>query len=309
MAASIADCLDWTRDGQDWPHRGHSHFVDAGGIRWHLQRWEPPCASAPWVLLIHGTGAATHSWRGLAPLLARQAGVLAMDLPGHGFTSAAAPGQASIVAVAGALIALLQTQGVRPAMVVGHSAGAALAVQMALEGEQAMSDAARSTRPTLVAINGALLPLAGVAGAVATPLTRLLASRSVVPRLFAWSSTRPLVLQGLLASTGSAVDAEGRRLYGRLLASPAHAAGALAMMAQWDLQTLAASLPRLRAPLHLLAGSHDRTVPPQQAVRLAAMLPAATLHPLQGLGHLAHEEQPVRVGSLIASLLPDRSAA
>ena len=40
----------------------------------------------PVVLLIHGTGAASHSWRGLAPLLASDFTLIAPDLPGHGFT-------------------------------------------------------------------------------------------------------------------------------------------------------------------------------------------------------------------------------
>ena len=40
----------------------------------------------PDLLLLHGSGAATHSWRDLAPLLARDFRVIAPDLPGHGFT-------------------------------------------------------------------------------------------------------------------------------------------------------------------------------------------------------------------------------
>lgn len=294
----MAHRLQWARDGHDWPHRERSHFVDAADVCWHLQRWEPPFTGAPWVVLVHGTGAATHSWRGLAPLLAQRAGVIAVDLPGHGFSSAAAPEAASMVAIARALRVLLRQQAVDASVLVGHSAGAAIAVQMALDEP--------ATHPALVSINGALMPLAGVAGALATPLTRLLGRQPLaplVPRLFAWSTSSSVVLQGLLASTGSVIDADGRRLYGRLLASPAHVAGALAMMAQWDLPALASTLPRLQPPLHLLAGSRDRTVSPQQAAQLAALLPGAVLHRLDGLGHLAHEEAPAAVASLIIPIL------
>ena len=59
--------LVWSRDGADWPNRDASIFVEAAGIRWHVQRM----GEGPPLLLIHGTGAATHSWRGLLPLLAQ----------------------------------------------------------------------------------------------------------------------------------------------------------------------------------------------------------------------------------------------
>ena len=74
----------WERDGADWPHRERSRFVDAAGLHWHVQQWpahEGVAAPAPTVLLLHGTGAATHSWRGLAPLLTEHAEVIAIDLP------------------------------------------------------------------------------------------------------------------------------------------------------------------------------------------------------------------------------------
>jgi magnesium chelatase accessory protein len=73
------------------------------------------------------------------------------------------------------------------------------------------------------------------------------------------------------------------------------------MVARWDLPALAADLPKLRTPLHLLVGDRDGTVPPQDSARAQALVPGATLASLQGLGHLAHEEQPEAVaGKLLA---------
>ena len=48
--------LIWSRDGGDWPNREASAFVEAAGIRWHVQRM----GEGPPLLLLHGTGAATH---------------------------------------------------------------------------------------------------------------------------------------------------------------------------------------------------------------------------------------------------------
>ena len=74
---------DWTQDGKDWPNRAASRFYSAGGITWHVQI----TGQGPVLLLVHGTGAATHSWRDLLPPLRQNFTVIAPDLPGHGFTS------------------------------------------------------------------------------------------------------------------------------------------------------------------------------------------------------------------------------
>jgi magnesium chelatase accessory protein len=186
---------------------------------------------------------------------------------------------------------LLEALQLQPAWVVGHSAGAAIAVRMALS-------AAIAPR-ALLAFNAALFPLPGLAGSLFSPAAKLLALSPWVPHLFAWRAQRRAVLHKLLQSTGSHIDDEGSALYRQLVTHPGHVAGALAMVARWDLPALAADLPRLRTPLHLLVGENDGTVPPADARRAQALVPGATLTPLPGLGHLAHEERPDVVAAVI----------
>jgi magnesium chelatase accessory protein len=276
----MSAALDWQRDGVDWPHRDASRFVDAGGVRWHVQQM----GQGPALLLLHGTGASSHSWRDLAPLLAPHFSLVMPDLPGHAFSSRPPSPQMSLAGMARALAALLGALELRPALALGHSAGAALALRMSLDG---LLDPA-----AIISINGALLPFGGLPGRVFAPVARLMAAQAWVPQVFARRAARPEVLARLLAATGSTLDARGVELYGRLVRNPAHAAGALAMMANWDLDSLWRELSRLRVPLHLLVGGNDRTVPPRQAQRTLARLPGATLDRLPGLGHLAHEERP-----------------
>jgi len=269
-----------------WPHGARSHSIAAGGLQWHLQRW--PRGQAPVALLLHGTGASAHSWRELAPLLARSFDVIAPDLPGHAFTHAPPSQALSLPAVAQALAALLSTLDVRPALVVGHSAGAAIALRMALDG---------SVDPALVvSINGALLPLQGPVGRLFLPLARLLVVNPLVAPAFALTARLPAVAQRLLDSTGSHVDAEGRRCYAHLMADAAHAAGALRLMASWDLQPLVDNLARWRATLLLLASTGDRTVPAAESQRVQQRIgPAAQTVLLPHGGHLVHEEDAAAV--------------
>jgi len=288
---SVIDSPSWELEGLDWPNRETSRFVEAGGLRWHVQVAGP--AGAPVVLLLHGTGAATHSWSRLLPLLAQRFRVLAPDLPGHGFTALPAETEASsLPGMARGTMALLQALGeAEPALLVGHSAGAAVALRMVLD---------RTLAPRgVVSLNGALLPLQGVPGQVFAPIARLLARVPLVPWLFTRRSADAQVVRRLLEGTGSHVDAEQVEWYGRLVRKPGHVTGALRMMANWDLAPIEAGIGSLACRLLLVVGEADRTIDPRHAERVRAMLPAAGLVRLPGLGHLAHEEAPELVLPLI----------
>ncbi|MCY7315530.1 MAG: alpha/beta fold hydrolase [Rubrivivax sp.] len=274
----------------DWPHRGRSHTVKAGGLHWHVQHWPAPQPGAPLALLLHGSGASSHSWAALAPLLARTHAVLAPDLPGHAFTSRPrADGAADLTlpGVARSVAALLQHLGAAPALIVGHSAGAAIAAQLCLGGGAAPQD--------LFSLNGAWFAPGGSERWWYSSLAKVLTLNPLVPHLFAWQAQRPAMLQRLIDSTGSRLDAQALSHYRRLVADPAHVAGVLAMMAAWNLPPLLQALPRLQARLHLLVGERDGTVPPQQAGAVQRLVPGSRLLLLPGLGHLAHEEDAPRV--------------
>ena len=289
--------MDWARDGRDWPHHERSRLVSSDARRWFVQQWPAPSPNAPQLLLLHGTGASTHSWRALAPLLAQQAGVVALDLPGHGFSDPARGDGATLHGMARGVAALLREMGVAPSVLIGHSAGAAIAARMALDQPQGLK--------SVISLNGALLPLHGLAGQVFSPLAKLLAANRLVPYLFSWSANDPKRVRRLVAGTGSRLDDLGVELYGRLVSDPAHVAGALAMMANWDLRDLAAALPTLRPRLHLLAAENDKSLPPEHSQRVAALLRQATFERLPGLGHLAHEEDPQQVAGRIGPLVTD----
>ena len=276
----------WAR-ATDWPNRKASRFVRAGGLTWHVQ----VAGSGPVLLLVHGTGAATHSWRDVSPLLTARFSVVAPDLPGHGFTAIPSGHRLSLPAMARDLAALLDTLEVRPALAVGHSAGAAILARMCLDGMVAPAG--------LVSLNGAFMPLAGPAGQVFAPLARLLVGLPVLPQLFAWRAGDPRVVERLLAGTGSRLDAAGVALYTQLVRNPGHAAAALRMMASWDLVPVVRDLPKLATPLLLLAADGDKAIPPGDSDRVAALVPGSRAVHWAGLGHLAHEEAPARTVALI----------
>lgn len=262
----------------------------AGGIRWHVQQ----TGSGPSLLLLHGTGASTHSWRRLLSLLAQDYNVLAVDLPGHAFTDQVDPVQCSIGGMSGLIAALLKAMNVEPRYCVGHSAGAVILCRMALDGHIGPR--------IIISINGAFSPLSGAAGLLYPPIARILSSSYFIARLISRRAGDPDNVARVIAGTGSSLDRAGIELYARLLSNPKHVAGVLGMVANWDLYGFDSELRRLSTPLAMLVAENDLTVPPSQAAKIQKIVASGAIYSLRGLGHLAHEEQPEFVAQQILTI-------
>ncbi len=292
----MGERLNWESDGQDWPNRETSRFIEADGLRWHVQ----VMGEGPSLFLVHGTGATTHSWRDLAPCLAAHFTVVAPDLPGHGFTGEGNRAQLSLLGMASALAALLMALDIKPVLAAGHSAGAAVLARMCVN-EMIVPKG-------LVSLNGALLPLNGLPSHLFSPIAKFLYATPLLQRLFARQLRDPKVIARLLRDTGSTLDERGLALYRQVAASPGHAAAVLGMMAAWDLSALKEDLALLETPLLMLNGANDRTISPFQALRVRDLIPSSEIVSLHGLGHLAHEEQPAEVAEIIADFARRRGA-
>lgn len=284
--------MDWADYAETWPNREASTFVQSRPHRWHVQIMGPE--EAPPLLLLHGTGGATHSWRDLAPLLAGTYRVIAPDLPGHGFTRLGALQRSSLDLMVADLGALLDRLGIRPVGLIGHSAGAALALRMAQM---------RGPRPAaVIGLNAALDNFEGPAGWLFPMMAKALAVNPFVAPTVARMASEGSV-RSLIEGTGSKLDDLGIALYRACVADARHVDGAITMMAQWRLDGLRAALPQGDVPTLLIAGAGDRAVPAATSERAAARMPQAEARILPGLGHLAHEEDPAAVAALIRDFL------
>ncbi len=292
----MSDRVRWETDGRDWPNRDHSRFVAAGRVRWHVQ----VMGAGPVLLLLHGTGAATHSWRALAPLLAEHFTVVAPDLPGHGFTTGRPLGGLSMAAIARALGEVLAVLDLTPDAIVGHSAGAAIALRLSLDGIVAPNK--------VVGLNAALMPFPGLAAKIFPAFARLLFVNPFAPMIFSRIARQSGETGKFLErSTGSRIDAAGVGLYQRLFSTPAQCSGAITMMADWDLESLARDLPRVRAPLLLVHGDKDAAIPLSSVNDAAGLAQGSKVMVLPGLGHLAHEEQPGQLAAIIVDFVGGRA--
>ncbi len=278
----------------DWPNRANGRRLRAGACDWWVVEDGPPDATGPELLLLHGAGGSGHSLAPLLPFLAPHYRCRVPDLPGQGFSRR--QGQSfGLDAMAADLKTLIADQGWRPAAILGHSAGAAIALRLA-----------EDLRVPVVGINAALGTFDGLAGILFPALARGLALIPFLPAAISGLWGNPARVAQLLASTGSRIGPEGQRQYLALVRTSAHVAGTLGMMSQWNLTPLVARLPALDVPVLLLTGHRDTTVPPRVSRSAASRLPQGAWLDLPGHGHLIHEEAPAAVAAAVLPWLAAR---
>jgi magnesium chelatase accessory protein len=274
--------LDWEVYKRSWPHAQHSQFIQTRGQKWHVQIM----GQGPTLLLLHGTGASAHTWRELLPILAKQFTVVCPDLPGHAFSASRGTNALSLDSITCNLEVLLAGLNQWPVAIVGHSAGAAIAAQLVLRTSSKQV-------PFLIGLNPAWLPLPGLANWLFPPAAKLMALNPWSAKWFSKQARKKSVVERLIKGTGSILDASGIALYEHLLQAPSHVNGVLGMMASWNLEDLAKNLSQIASPVMIELGLNDLAVPAELALRANSYLPHAKIFTHQGLGHLAHEENPL----------------
>jgi len=291
MFDSLYPTMQWAQYANRWPHATCSQFVQAGGIRWHVQTM----GSGPCLLLLHGTGSGSFSWRGLMPLLSPHFKIIAPDLPGHAFTNRGPEGSLSLNGMTEGIRALMLQLNLTPAIIAGHSAGAAIAANFILQQ--------RSLQATrLIGLNPAWLPLPGLPSWIFGPAAKLAALNPLSAWATAKFAKRQSTIDKSIAQTGSELDAEGMALYQEVFSHSGHVHSVLNMMAAWQLLPLASALHTIHNPVDLLVGLEDGTVPPSMADKAIKIMPQARVHFQQKLGHLAHEEDPAGTASLMLQI-------
>ena len=270
-----------------WPNRSNSEFIKSENYNWHIQKFG---STGKKLLLIHGTGASSHSWYPVIENLNLDIEALCLDLPGHGFTRAFAKQNKQLVTIVDQISFLLRKLDFYPHIIMGHSAGAAVAYELAKKIE---------TEPSTVAINAAFGQFSGLAGLAFPYFAKIAASATIPARFLNLLASNEDIVRKLLASTGSTIPEQQLKCYQYLFSNPEHVDGTLQLMADWDLGNFLDRLPKEISPIHFLVGEKDKTVPPHISNSWDQLMPNSSLTRYKGLGHLLHEEDPSAVSSIL----------
>ena len=250
-------------------------------------RLEVAAPTKPALVFLHGIGGRASGW---APVQQACAAAghpsLAWDMPGYGESPAIEP--YDFDGLADALAALMDAHGLQKAVLVGHSLGGMVALQM------------WARHPGRVAglVLAASSPAFGHGSGdfqqafIAQRLAPLEAGRSMaevaaglIPTMVAPGYQGPGLAQALVCM-GS-------------ITPPAYKA-ALGALVRFEQR---AALPTITVPTLCIAGEHDRTASPTVVQRMAEKIPNAQYQCLPGAGHLLTFEQPERFADALLPFL------
>jgi pimeloyl-ACP methyl ester carboxylesterase len=228
------------------------------------------------LLLLHGWGDASSSWKVLAAKLAAQYRVVVIDLPGFGGSEAPKEVwglEAYARLVAGALTKL----NLRPYAVVGHSNGGAIAIKAISNG-------------FMVPERLVLIGSAGIRDRDRTRkrLLRYLAKTAKV-------LTRPLPQDVRTTIRRRAYGAIGSDMF-----VAEHLQESFRKVVGEDVQAEAA---KLSVPTLLMYGENDTATPPAYGELLHQAIDGSMFEIIGGAGHFVHHDRPEVVEKLITEFL------
>lgn len=247
----------------------------------------------PNLVLLHGLGASSFSWRHNVASLSRHFRVCALDLPAHGRSPARLDADYTVAGLSRGILDFLDRHGIEPAALAGNSLGGGLALLLARDYPERF--------PALVLLAPAValrripyifyplrLPLLGHIAAA------LLGPWIIPPALRLAYHRRELITPEVVAGYAAPYRVLRRRLaLGRLCRQ-------LDLLPLNQVESL---LQSIRQPVCLIWGEQDRILPVRQAYWLKERLPQAGLHLLPGVGHAPQEEAPAAVNKIIIAFL------
>jgi pimeloyl-ACP methyl ester carboxylesterase len=275
----------------DWQGLQHRTRIDGREVNY------VDMGSGPAIVFIHGLGASWQSWLENLPELARDHRVVAMDLPGFGYSELPSE-DISIEYYASWTCRLLDALEIESAAVVGNSMGGFVGADLAIRYP------ARVHR--LVVVSAAifwqtyrraqpLLRLARLTDAiVARELTRRTDDIADRRRLRQWALATAGFRYPHLISPELAHEMvlSARRTDGFL--------PALEALADYPLDE---ELPKISCPTLIVWGAHDTLVPVKDAKRLQELIPGARREVFERTGHVAMLERPERFNRLLREFL------
>ena len=262
-------------------------FLTVGGRRVHVEQsghGEP-------VVLLHGFGCSSYSWRLVAPTLARRYRVIAPDLNGFGWTQRPADKEAYTYAGQSKLVLeVLRQLGVEQFHLAGHSYGGGLALSIAAEHPGRVrsltlissvlpdySQAQRQAWARFRSLNWVLVRFVALSrGAVRKSLELCYHDRSLVTPELVHAYRQRLLVEGV-------EDA----YYG--------------LLAPCDLPAVDVDLAGVHVPTLVVWGKNDVLIPFDVARPHFEKLPRGEMFALSDCGHAAMEERP---DALLARWLP-----
>jgi esterase len=249
-------------------------FITVNGLRLHYLEWGDP--AKPAMILLHGIARHAHTFDHIAPDLARDHRVLAIDMRGHGDSAWSPEGAYLVEDYVKDLEAMLQQLAIRRVTLLGNSTGGRVVQVFAglhpdLVDRLIVEDVGPE-RPQDIAD--------GFARRVQQEANGWASEDELVGQLVTANRRTPEPLLRTYAHFGLKPGPNGRLIWKR---DPNLVKGFVSTEL-WDY------VRRITSPTLYVIGGASRIVPPEAQARLKQTLPNCEIVTMPGLGHYPNEE-------------------
>ena len=275
-----------------------SQFIEINGVSVH---YKINGQGEPTLILLHGFGASTYSWREVMDPLSQLGTVVAYDRPAFGFTERPTSWNEGENPYSGKnqveiLIGLMDSLEIKKAILVGNSAGGTVSLNTALTYPERVE--------ALVLVDAAVYQ-GGGAPSFIRPLLQTPQLDHLGPLIARQISVRGDEFIQSAWSDPSRISPDVYANYRKPLQAENWD------LALWELtkasssSTVADRIPEITLPALVVSGEDDLIVPLELSLRLAEELPNARLAVFQDCGHVPQEECPGLFMSAVEQFILD----
>ena len=270
-----------------------SIFVTIESLSLHVMDEGPKDVTAPPIVLIHGTGASLHTWNGWVDALKQERRVIRFDLPGFGLTGPEPENNYTIERYTDYVIALLDKLKVERAVLAGNSLGGYIAWATAIRYPDKVD--------SLVLIDASGYPYEAESVPLAFKLSQNKLAKTLLKNFLPKFIIRKSI-ENVYGSPDLVTDQLVNRYY-ELSLREGNRAAIKERFVQTKPGPLIAKLADLQIPTLILWGKKDKLIPMKFAQRFNEDIPNSQLVIFDELGHVPHEEAPLKTVAPVLSFI------
>lgn len=270
-----------------------SRFINIDGLEIHYKRYGD---GSRYLIMLHGFGSNTYTWEKIAKYLSKRFSIISFDRPGFGLTERRFDldyNPYTTESHVRLIKRLMEVMGISSAILVGHSAGATIAVLFALDYPEKVEE--------LVLIAPAIYTTSNISGWLKV-LSNIPFMERVIQQIIAW-----IFLASPERSIGRAyynpnkITKEDIDAYTR----PTKVFGW--KKALWEFtkgsrqESIETRLSEIRHKVTIIHGRQDRLIPLENSIKLNTTLVNSELFIIEDCGHIPQEERPEEVINILLS--------
>jgi pimeloyl-ACP methyl ester carboxylesterase len=273
---------------------GERQAFDHNGIK--INYYE--AGQGPPVILLHGFGACTYTWRYLAPALAQDHRVLALDLKGYGLSDKPADGKYAMSDQADLVVAFIQAQDLHDLTLIGHSmgGGVTLMTYFKVRGD----NPARIKKLVLIDSAGYPQKMPWFIRFAKIPVVNTIGGRLLSPRF-----VTTLVLRKCYYNkekiTEEQIDTYA--YYSSLPGAREAVIETAKQIVPVDIEAVTGQYQTISVPTLIIWGADDAVVPLAVGQNFKRDIPGSELVVLPKCGHIPPEEEVAETNRLVADFL------